>query len=345
MYLSKTNPLYAESILAATQWFPGPNMSTAASDPRLPDPEPGWLHIAEVERETGLGKDTLRVWERRYGFPRPRRNARGERTYDPAQVAQLRLIKGLLDAGYRPGQVVGRPLSVLKAMRSAVAVKAAEAAPWSVLLEWVRNDEPQRVRAALREVVHTRGLATAVEDWVAPLCVAVGEAWARGELAVYQEHWLTESVQAVLREGIAALEAAPGYTVAAPRVVLATAPGEWHQLGLLMAECFLALEGADRLSLGVSTPLADMVAAAAHSRADVVAISVSAHATRREVRTLVAQLRAQLNPAVALWVGGAAARRDLRRPPPGVWVLGRASEAADAVRRWRLQSGFPPSRG
>jgi hypothetical protein len=27
------------------------------------------MNIAAVERETGLGKDTLRVWERRYGFP------------------------------------------------------------------------------------------------------------------------------------------------------------------------------------------------------------------------------------------------------------------------------------
>ena len=31
--------------------------------------EPPLLSIAAVERETGLGKDTLRAWERRYGFP------------------------------------------------------------------------------------------------------------------------------------------------------------------------------------------------------------------------------------------------------------------------------------
>ncbi len=39
--------------------------------------------IADIERETGLGKDTLRVWERRYGFPQPLRDARGDRLYDP----------------------------------------------------------------------------------------------------------------------------------------------------------------------------------------------------------------------------------------------------------------------
>ena len=44
--------------------------------------------IAEVERETGLAKDTLRVWERRYGFPVPSRDAAGERAYPLAQVQQ-----------------------------------------------------------------------------------------------------------------------------------------------------------------------------------------------------------------------------------------------------------------
>jgi hypothetical protein len=29
----------------------------------------GGLCIAQVERDTGLSKDPLRMWERRYGFP------------------------------------------------------------------------------------------------------------------------------------------------------------------------------------------------------------------------------------------------------------------------------------
>ena len=29
--------------------------------------------IGAVERDTGIGRDTLRIWERRYGFPVPER--------------------------------------------------------------------------------------------------------------------------------------------------------------------------------------------------------------------------------------------------------------------------------
>ena len=38
------------------------------------------FNIAAVERDTGLSKDVLRVWERRYGFPAPTRDDNGERS-------------------------------------------------------------------------------------------------------------------------------------------------------------------------------------------------------------------------------------------------------------------------
>ena len=65
------------------------------------------LHpISLVERDTGITKDTLRIWERRYGFPLPERNEKGERLYPDEQVARLVTIRKLLDHGMRPGKVV-----------------------------------------------------------------------------------------------------------------------------------------------------------------------------------------------------------------------------------------------
>ena len=64
------------------------------------------LPIAAVERDTGLSKDTLRVWERRYGFPCPERDGAGDRLYPPEQVARLHTIRRLMDAGHRPGRIV-----------------------------------------------------------------------------------------------------------------------------------------------------------------------------------------------------------------------------------------------
>ena len=44
------------------------------------------FNITAVERDTGLSKDLLRMWERRYGFPAPQRDQHGERVYSVADV-------------------------------------------------------------------------------------------------------------------------------------------------------------------------------------------------------------------------------------------------------------------
>ena len=72
------------------------------------------LSISAVERDTGLSKDTLRMWERRYCFPQPGRDIHGERVYLPEQVEKLRMIKRLMDRGQRPGKLVTHSLQALQ---------------------------------------------------------------------------------------------------------------------------------------------------------------------------------------------------------------------------------------
>jgi DNA-binding transcriptional MerR regulator len=76
------------------------------------DIERNGFNISAVERDTGLSKDLLRMWERRYGYPSPARDASGERLYSDAEVAKLRAIKRLMDVGMRPGKIIhGRSTS------------------------------------------------------------------------------------------------------------------------------------------------------------------------------------------------------------------------------------------
>jgi MerR family transcriptional regulator, light-induced transcriptional regulator len=65
-----------------------------------------WLSISAAERATGISKHTLRIWERRYGFPQPLRNASGRRVYPPEQIQRLREIKRLRDSGFRPSKII-----------------------------------------------------------------------------------------------------------------------------------------------------------------------------------------------------------------------------------------------
>ena len=99
---------------------------------------------------------------------------------------------------------------------------------------------------ALQQQIIRQGLGSVVDQLVAPLCVLVGEGWLRGELSVYQEHLFTETLQSVLREAIASVDASGQTLQQRPRVLLTTTPSEQHGLGLLMAECHFALESTSR---------------------------------------------------------------------------------------------------
>src|SRR5688572_30933777 len=76
----------------------------------------GALHIREVVRITGLRREQLYMWQRRYNFPAPLRDAFGDRVYPPDQVARLKLIKQLLSEGWRAGAVVPLAESALQSM-------------------------------------------------------------------------------------------------------------------------------------------------------------------------------------------------------------------------------------
>ena len=64
------------------------------------------MSIGGVAALTGVPAETLRTWERRYGFPAPERSEGGHRLYSSGTVSRLRQAVRAIDMGYRPGAVL-----------------------------------------------------------------------------------------------------------------------------------------------------------------------------------------------------------------------------------------------
>jgi methanogenic corrinoid protein MtbC1 len=295
------------------------------------------LSIAAVERDTGLAKDTLRVWERRYGFPSPGRDVFGERSYPIEQVDKLRVIRRLMDNGHRPGRIISLSLEELLAL-AAQSVEAPRSASdlrvdrddLQRFIELTKAHDVDGLRSALSQATVRMGVDRFVVEVAAPLNRMVGEAWARGYFEVFEEHLYTESMQIVLRNAISTIPR----TGNRPRVLLTTFPNESHGLGLLMVEAILSLEGCGCLSLGVQTPVWDIVLAATAHNADIVALSFTASLGVNAVSDGLAELRAKLPRATELWAGGQSPAL-ARRAPPGIQVFRELTEIAPSVARWR----------
>jgi DNA-binding transcriptional MerR regulator len=299
------------------------------------------LTIAAVERDTRIGKDTLRVWERRYGFPAPLRDSNGERLYPLDQVERLRHVKRLLDAGWRPGRVVGLPLADLQTIGNLARASSSASLPRGdstldaepqALYTLLRAHDVIGLRRALMQSLLRRGLGHFVGEVVSPLLVEIGQAWSRGQLAIFEEHLCSEAIETVLRSAIAsAPEAAAD---GAPRVLLTTFPDEQHGLALLMAEALLTVEGCACMNLGRQTPVPEMVLAARAHRAQVVALSFSSLSPTGPSLDHLADLRAQLPASVEIWAGTPQPAM-LRRGVAGVTLLDNLGQVHTEVSRWR----------
>jgi DNA-binding transcriptional MerR regulator/methylmalonyl-CoA mutase cobalamin-binding subunit len=269
--------------------------------------------ISDVERDIGVAKETLRVWERRYGFPQPNRDFNDERTYPLDQVERLARIKRLIDHGHRPGKLMAlsdAELAELGAKAIALAPAVLSDPELAACMALLRSHQGNALRAHLAQSLLRRGLRDFVMGLLVPLSAAVRHGWTSGTVATFEERMFVETIQHVLRPAIVAAAPIDDEGTAqprAPRVLLTTVPQERSCVGLLMTEALLALEGAHCTSLGPQTAVADIVAAAQALDSDIVSLSFSSRVATRAIADSVAELRGRLGASAEVWAGGSGA--------------------------------------
>ena len=299
-----------------------------------PSPPASGMPIAAVEQATGIARATLRIWERRYGFPQPARDLRDERSYASDEVEKLRLIATLVARGLRPGRLVPMPTEELAALAGATRSLQPPALARSEdpVLELLLRHDVAGLTDLLGDSLRTLGLQRFVIERMPALNELVGNAWARGVLQVYEEHLSHEVVEQLVHHALAQL---PGAGMGArPNVVLGTFSAESHGLGLLMVQALMALQGCRCISLGVRLPVPQLVAAAAAFDADIVGISFSASLNPSLAMRGLEQLRGELPTRVTIWAGGSCPAI-ARRKVAGVQAVREISDVPAVVAGWR----------
>lgn len=302
-----------------------------------------YVSIAAVERDTGLSKDTLRVWERRYGFPQPGRNSNGERSYPHDQLEKLRLIKRLMDNGHRPGKLVAldqdslqslaEPRDLRRRTTGRRAFSTEKRVSLKAYMNLVQDHSQEKLRLQLMQSQRQWGLGRFVTERVAPLSQMVADAVMRGQIGAFAERAYAECAKRVLLDAINCMP--PQAVAARPRVMLTTFAQETSGLGIVMAEAIFALESCETLSLGLQTPIYDMVQAINAHRMDLLALSFSDSLNPNDISSGLEQLRTSLPAHVEIWVIGPCKALS-RRPHVGVLAVPNLESIAAALASWRL---------
>lgn len=291
----------------------------------------GTAQIAQVEQATGIARATLRMWERRYGFPQPGRNESDERIYAPEQIDKLRLVRLMMDRGLRPGRLLAMPIKELLGLQQSHQQQPLAGAD-DPLLQLLRRHEPGGLLKLLSQWSVMLGLERFLVEKIIPLDTLIGQALECGDLQDFEVQVYAESLKLVLSAAMVHLQ--PGLADAAPRVMLSPMTDELHGPGLLMAQALLTLERCACVPLGAKLSAARIAAAAAAFDADLLVLSCAPATPAKEATNTLVQLRHTLPGPVQIWHVGS--RKAVQKASiPGVMALHDLLDMRAAIARYR----------
>ncbi len=224
-------------------------------------------NIGAVERMTGIPPATLRVWERRYGFPNPERTSGGHRIYTEREVERLKWVKERIDAGMQTSQAIEALHTLekegnLPTRRTLLTPGLPTTERENPTLHTIHTDltaallgqNLEEADQLLGQVLALYSIEDLILKIIRPALRDIGDAWLEGKIGVAEEHLASHYLRHRL---IMWLETGPPpHTV--PPTVLACAPGEWHEGSLLMLGVLLRRRRWPVVYLGQSLPLKDM---------------------------------------------------------------------------------------
>ena len=311
-------------------------------DPDTKDREAlgGRLSIGALSRATAIPIDTLRTWERRYGFPVPARRDSGHRVYSIADVARLRRIATALAMGVRAREAVSASEDQLDSLVHSLPTVPRSGARHRTTLVESMQDEFDAIFAALPRLdsstlqrrFHTLwvrlGPIEFCSQFALPFVRELGAAWERGSVRVSEEHFFCEQLTDFLRVARIPLDDRANGSHA----LFATLPSEGHRIGIEIAAVIASSCGCRVTMLGTEVPAEDLAVAVKAAGANAVGIGISSFARGPAMTDQLRQLRDALPKRIQLFAGGAGAEE-----LPGVNVF-HAVDAFEAYCRRLAQS-------
>lgn len=316
-----------------------------------PDPHMPVYNIKAVARLVGLLPVTLRAWERRYGLPQPNRGEQGYRLYSEYDVRVLRWLKAQSESGLSIGRAVNyltelrssgfdppsEPLyvpSTPNAQSHTLTASPSLHAHYEQLLDALLHFDESIALEIMRRAFALYSVDQVLVEVVQPTLVTLGDAWHRGELPIAVEHYATQFCMQHLMSMLAAA-AVPSH----PGVIVAAcAPGEMHQIGLLMLVVMLRWRGWDVKYLGPDLPLENMDQALAPLHPQVLLFSANRPETAAQLLALPQIMNGFPQPHPLVIFGGQAFQKiTLPDEISAITIDGSPTEIVQQLETYMLQ--------
>ena len=259
--------------------------------------------IKSVGQLTGLSTHVIRKWEERYQLLHPDRGTNGYRLYSEDDIQLLMYIRGQIENGQTIGQLahLGLPHLQHAMNHSPIDIHSLppEFQPSALtLISSARRLDHPTAESSIHTLVSQLGLEEALHRVLFPVLRILGDLWHQGQLSIAAEHLVSRTIRHHLANALR-----QNHHSDYPTVIIACAPGNFHEIGAMTSVFLLQKHGWNTVYLGVNTDI-DLIRLACERRqGKLIILSTVLEQPEKEFHRMTKQIQNSLVPLCPVVMG------------------------------------------
>lgn len=211
--------------------------------------------IKDLENLSGIKAHTIRIWEQRYNFLKPKRTTTNIRYYTNDELKTVLNIALLNKYGFKISHIDRmQPAEIKDRILSLGDAKAIQERVVNELVQEMIDLEIERFEKVVANYIASKGIERTVLQIIFPFLEKIGILWQTGHIHPAQEHLVTNVIRQKL---MVAIDACIPHALLDKTFLLFLPEGEHHELGLLFMYYLLKSRGAKIIYLGANVPVKD----------------------------------------------------------------------------------------
>ncbi len=270
------------------------------------------LTIRDLESLSGIKAHTIRMWEQRYQFLKPRRSDTNIRYYCSSELKLILDVALLNKAGFKISQI--NSLSVAQIRETAITQQDQSVAQENRVNEMIGamvDLDMEKFGNIISQYTASRGIEQAVTELIYPFLEKSGLIWRSGHLNPASEQLVSNIIRQKL---IVAIESTAPKQLKKKTVLLFLPENDHHEIGLLYIYYILKSRGMNTIYLGDNVPLRDLEHIVKEKAPDAILTHLIATTPVFRTDKYIQQLKQKL-PGTRVIISGKIDH------PPGVWPV------------------------
>ena len=258
--------------------------------------------IKDVETLTGVKSHTLRIWEKRYGLPKPSRSNTKIRNYSEEDLLLLLNVAILNQGGLKISKIAGLSeeeiyVKVLEQSESSVN----ENTTVGLLINAMINFDEIVFKNVIQKHIEKEGLKQTYFNYILPFLERIGVMWMVGSILPSQEHLVSNIIrELIIRQTKNIVEKRNDSKTYA----LFCREGDWHELSLLMYNYLLREQGNQTFYLGQNLPIKTLLNGTMIKKCDGVVLSLVSAIDKKSEQKIINTLNTIVADQIPVYLGG-----------------------------------------